>query len=109
MKKITAILALLPAALAVDTCVAECGCAGCGQVAWVSFAQSGDAQVATAAGWARMSVEDSVITLENLSGSTLTVVNYGVVCYYISAHSTCTVTVPSNFNYAIGMQVVQHP
>ncbi|KAI3331180.1 hypothetical protein F4824DRAFT_297023 [Ustulina deusta] len=109
MKLTTAILALLPAALAVDTCVSECGCAGCGQVASVSFVQSGDALVATATGWATMSVEDSVISIENVSGSVLTVVIYGQVCYYISAHSSCTVGEPSSLSTAPGMQVWQHP
>ncbi|KAI0465731.1 hypothetical protein F4859DRAFT_519762 [Xylaria cf. heliscus] len=112
MKFSTAILSLLPllpAALAVDTCVAECGCAGCGQVASASFVESGDALVATAEGWATMSVEDGVISLENVSGSTLTAVIYGVVCYYISPHSSCTVTTPSGFRTTLGMQVWQHP
>ncbi|TRX90432.1 hypothetical protein FHL15_008601 [Xylaria flabelliformis] len=106
---ILSILSLLPAALAADTCVAECGCAGCGQVASAGFVQSGDAQVATAEGWATMSVENNVISLENESGSTLTAVIYGVVCYYISPHSSCTVTAPSGFRTTLGMQVWQHP
>ncbi|KAF2967263.1 hypothetical protein GQX73_g6317 [Xylaria multiplex] len=109
MKLAVAVLSLLPAALAVDTCVVECGCAGCGQVASVSFVQSGNAQVATAAGWATMSVSDSVLALENVSGSTLTAVIYGVACYYISPHSSCTVAPPSNFRTTLGMQVWQHP
>ncbi|KAH8896160.1 hypothetical protein GQ53DRAFT_819297 [Thozetella sp. PMI_491] len=109
MKAITAILALLPAALAADTCVAECGCAGCGQVASVSFVQDGDEQVATAAGWATMSLSGKTITVENLSGSTLTVNVYGQVCYYISPHSSCTVGAPDHFNTALGMMVWQHP
>ncbi|KAI1745733.1 hypothetical protein F4680DRAFT_403090 [Xylaria scruposa] len=106
---ILSILSLLPAALAADTCVAECGCAGCGQVASASFVQSGDAQVASAKGWATMSVEDDIISLENESGSTLTAVIYGVVCYYISPHSSCTVTAPDNFRTTLGLQVWQHP
>ncbi|KAH8161193.1 hypothetical protein CIB48_g7047 [Xylaria polymorpha] len=111
MKFTTVILSLLPAALALaaDTCAAECGCAGCGQVASASFVQSGDALVATAAGWATMSVEDGVISLENLSGSTLTAVIYGVACYYISPHSSCTVTTPSGFRTTFGLQIWQHP
>ncbi|GAW14134.1 hypothetical protein ANO14919_035280 [Xylariales sp. No.14919] len=109
MKAIAAILSLLPAALAADTCAAECGCAGCGQVASASFVQSGSSQVATAGGWATMSVSGSTIALENVSGSTLTVVVYGVVCYYISPHSSCTVMEPSNFNTNLGIQVWQHP
>ncbi|GAP86347.1 hypothetical protein SAMD00023353_1800620 [Rosellinia necatrix] len=103
------VLSLLHAALAVDTCVAECGCAGCGQVASASFVQTGDALVATAQGWLTMSVEDGVISLENVSGSTLTAQVYGVVCYYISAHSSCTVTTPSNFRTNLGLSVWQHP
>ncbi|KAI1122409.1 hypothetical protein F5Y10DRAFT_75624 [Nemania abortiva] len=109
MKIATALLALLPAALAADTCVAECGCAGCGQVASTSFVKSGNKEVATAAGWATMSVSGSTIAIENLSGSTLTVTVYGVVCYYISPHSSCTVGEPDNFSTALGMQVWQHP
>jgi len=109
MKFFLAILSLLPAALAVDTCVAESGCAGCGQVASASFVQSGNKQVATAPGWTTMTVSDSTIALENLSGSTLTICNYGVVCYYISPKSQCTVGEPDNFNFQFGLQVWQHP
>ncbi|KAJ8119458.1 hypothetical protein ONZ43_g3590 [Nemania bipapillata] len=111
MKVATALLSfLLPAAaLAADTCVAECGCAGCGQVASAGFVQSGSKEVATAPGWATMSLSGSTLAVENLSGSTLTVVVYGVVCYYISPHSSCTVTKPSNFNTVLGIQVWQHP
>ncbi|EMR70098.1 hypothetical protein UCREL1_2877 [Eutypa lata UCREL1] len=108
MKVAAIVLSFLPAALAV-TCAAESGCAGCGQVAWPSFVESGGKEVATAAGWATMTVSGSTIALENVSGSTLTVCNYGVVCYYISPHSDCTVGVPSGFNTEIGMQVWQHP
>ncbi|KAI0403830.1 hypothetical protein F4802DRAFT_598659 [Xylaria palmicola] len=109
MKVATAILALLPAALAGYTCVAECGCAGCGTVASVKFEQKGNAQVATAPGWATMSVADKTISLENVSNDTLTVVIYGVVCYYISPHSSCTVAAPSDFRTTLGMMVSQHP
>lgn len=106
---LSVLLLLLPATLATDTCVAESGCAGCGQVASASFAQSGNEQVATAPGWATMTVSNSVIALENLSGSTLTICNYGVVCYYISPNSDCTVGEPDNFNFQLGLQVWQHP
>lgn len=109
MKSLLAILSLIPASLAIDTCVAESGCAGCGQVASASFVQSGNEQVASAPGWATMTVSDSTIALENLSGSTLTVCVYGVVCYYISPKSECTVGEPDNFNTQLGLQVWQHP
>jgi hypothetical protein len=109
MKSFLAILSLVSAALATDTCVAEAGCAGCGQVASASFVQSGSKQVATAAGWATMTISDSTIALENTSGSTLTICNYGVVCYYISPKSDCTVGEPSGFNTGLGLQIWQHP
>ncbi|KAK2597491.1 hypothetical protein N8I77_012273 [Diaporthe amygdali] len=109
MKSFLTVFFLLPATLATDTCVAESGCAGCGQVASASFVQSGNKQVANAPGWATMTVSDSTIALENLSGSTLTICNYGVVCYYISPKSDCTVGEPSNFNTGLGLQVWQHP
>lgn len=110
MKSLLSVLfLLLPATLATDTCVAESGCTGCGQVASVSFVQSGNEHVATAPGWATMTVSDSIIALENLSGSTLTVCNYAVVCYYISPNSDCTVGEPDHFNFQFGLQVWQHP
>ncbi|PVH69831.1 hypothetical protein DL98DRAFT_598314 [Cadophora sp. DSE1049] len=108
MKVAAIVLSILPAALAV-TCVAESGCAGCGVIAWPSFTQNGNEQVATAPGWATMTLSGSTIELENVSGSTLTVCNYGVVCYYISPRSNCTVGEPNGFNTNLGMQVWQHP
>jgi hypothetical protein len=49
MKVTTAILSLLPAALAADTCVTRNSCAGCDPIADVRFVQSSGEQVATAA------------------------------------------------------------
>ncbi|TGJ78568.1 hypothetical protein E0Z10_g10196 [Xylaria hypoxylon] len=106
---VLSVLSVLHAALAADTCVAECGCAGCGQIAYANFVQTGDALVATAKGWLSMSVEDGIITLENLSRSTLTAQVYGVVCYYISPDSSCTVTTPKGFSTNLGLSVWQHP
>ncbi|KAK7755163.1 hypothetical protein SLS62_002978 [Diatrype stigma] len=108
MKIAAAVLSFLPTALAV-TCAVEAGCAGCGQVAWPSFVETDGKYVATAAGWATMTLSGSTITLENVSGSTLTVCNYGAVCYYISPHSDCTTEEPSGFKTSAGMQVWQHP
>lgn len=56
-----------------------------------------------------MTVSDSTIGLENVSDSILTICVYGVVCYYISPHTSCTVGEPSNFNTVLGIQVWQHP
>lgn len=109
MKSLLAFLSLLPATLAVDTCVEEYGCAGCGVVASEIFVQNGNEQVANAPGWATFTVSDSTISLENLSGSTLTLCVYNVVCYYISPKSECTVGEPDGFNTELGLQVWQHP
>ena len=109
MKFTTAILSLLPAALAADPCVVYCGCAGCREVAWVYFVQSNGEQVATAAGWANMTVSDSIIALENLSGSTLAISVYGVICYTISPYSSCTARKPDNFTNNLGVMVWKHP
>jgi len=109
MKLTTAILSLLPAALAADTCVLYCGCAGCSNVARVNFVQSNGEQVATAAGWATITVSDSIIALENLSGSTLAVRVLGVVCYTISPYSSCTARKPDNFASILGVMVWKHP
>lgn len=109
MKSFLSILLLLPTTLVTNTCVAESSCAGYGQVTSTSFIKSGNKQVATAPGWATMTVSGSTIALENLSGSTLTICNYGVVCYYISPKSDCTVGEPSNFNFQLSLQVWQHP
>ncbi|ETS85320.1 hypothetical protein PFICI_03345 [Pestalotiopsis fici W106-1] len=108
MKIALSILSLLPAALA-TTCVAESGCAGCGQVASASFVQDGSDLVADAPGWGTLTLSGSTIELENVSGSVLTICNYGTVCYYISEHSSCTVGKPDSFNTGLGIQVWQHP
>lgn len=102
------LLSLLPAALA-TTCVAECGCAGCGQVASAAFVQDGSDLVADAPGWGTLTLSGSTIELENESDSVLTFNNYGSVCYYISPHSSCTVGKPDSFNTGLGIQVWQHP
>jgi len=109
MKVTAPILSLLPAALAADTCVSFNGCPGCRQVAWLNFVQSSGEQVATAAGWATMTVSDSVMAFENLSGSTLLVSVIGGAYYNISPYSSCTARVPDNFNINLPAMVWERP
>ncbi|KAK2050951.1 hypothetical protein LY76DRAFT_599658 [Colletotrichum caudatum] len=114
--KLFAILSLLPASLALPstlaaaaTCAADNSCAGCAQVAQANFVSSGSSQVATASGWAKMTLSGSTITLQNLSSSKLTVCNYGVVCYPVAPGGSCTVGEPAGFATGNGISIYQGP
>ncbi|KAI3391732.1 hypothetical protein diail_6848 [Diaporthe ilicicola] len=108
MKSFLAILSLVSAALAAGTCLAESGCAGCGQVDTASFVQNGQDLVATSVGWATMTISNKKISLKNVSSSTLTVCDWSSTCYLIGPNSECSADEPSNFNTDLGLQIWQH-
>ncbi|KAF6798767.1 hypothetical protein CSOJ01_12656 [Colletotrichum sojae] len=104
MKFAALLLPLVPAALAGE-CIRDGGCPGCGVVASVPFAQSGNTYTATAATYGTMTMDDKTVTVKNTSNKWLMLCVYGSICVPIEAGDTCTSARTSTDSPANGLQV----
>ncbi|OHF01190.1 hypothetical protein CORC01_03505 [Colletotrichum orchidophilum] len=104
MKFAAVVLPLVPAALAAE-CVRDSGCAGCGQVASVSYVQNGNIFTATAPSYGSVTFDAKTITVKNTSNKWLLFCNWGSACFPLEAGQTCTTSRQSSDSTSLGLQV----